>query len=185
MPGDYTHEELATMSGLELVAAQKRGFKKPDDEPQNLGSAAPLPPQPRENVWAGNRDSRTLEDFVVPSGQKCRLRKVTPEMLLPLGILDRITRLEGLAEALVAKAEGQPPATEEGSLNPENFKLLMETLNLLVPVAVETPTVWADDAEDAPADAIRVSHIDLMDRVAIMEHSLRGIRAMDRFRQPG
>lgn len=184
MPGEYSEQELTEMDAAAFAAAKERGWRKPvaqrPDDQQNLSSAAPAASS--GNVWAANRAAmRSGEDFVTPSGQKCRMRDLTPELLLPLGILDRVTRLEGIANQLIEQAEGMPPAPEHMPSR-EDLEILLETLNLLVPVAVLEPKVYPDDAEDAPADAIRVSDIDLMDRLAIMERSLRKIRALDRFR---
>lgn len=169
--GDYTLAELNNMTIGEYADASVRQFRKPETAVSD------------DNVWARRQAAGATDsaDFVVPSGQKCRLRQLTPEMLLPLGILDKVTRLEGMAQSLVDVAEGQPPAPEKAPSRAD-FELLLETINLIVPLAVEQPTVVADGAVDAPADAIRVSSIDLTDRVAIMEKALEKIRALDRFR---
>lgn len=186
MPSEYTSEELANMSAMELVAAQQRGFKRPA-QPESINALKAEDPPPRDsNAWERNRDSMDGdgEEFTAPSGQTCRLRRVTPEMLLPLGILDRVTRLEGLAQSLIDVAEGAPPQQNTGPSR-EDLELLLETVDLLVPIAVVVPKVYANDDQTAPAGAIRVGHIDLDDRVAIMEHVLRGIKSMDRFRHAG
>jgi hypothetical protein len=68
----------------------------------------------------------------------------------------------------------------------EDFRMLLEVLNALVPLAVEEPTVYADGAEvpEGVEDPIFASDIDLEDRMAIMDESLKGIKMLDRFRHP-
>jgi hypothetical protein len=152
-----------------------------------LTPAAPVVPD--GNVWSSKKAGNSL-DFTCPSGQTCRLRKLTPERLLESGMLDRISRLEGLASELVDRAEGQPPVRKMPSR--EDLAMLLETINVVIPLAVEEPQVWADSATEAeitaagadPANVIRCSDIDLDDRMAILEESLKGIRALDRFRNP-
>jgi hypothetical protein len=192
MIGDYTRDEISAMSAMELVRAQQAGFIRPPIVVPAAGfpsmghAVVELPPddapEPSDNVW-GNR-AKDEQDFVAPSGQKCRLKRLKPEDLLPLGILDKITRLEGLANDLVARAEGQPPE-KQTMPSEEDLKTLLETVNLLMPIAIMQPKVYADDDPAAPVGSIRVSDIDLMDRISIMEHSLRKIRGLDRFRHAG
>jgi len=195
MPGDYEIDEIESMDVGELAAAKARGwkrsaFKEPERGEINLGSALKKPEPdldeaPDPNSWAKNRDAAEAgEEFTAPSGQKCLLRRLEPEELVRLGILDRITRLEGLAQTLVDKSEGQPP-TAADLPNREDMELLLETVDLLMPHAVAVPKVYANDDEEAPPGAIRVRHIDLMDRVAIMERSIRKLKMMDRFRNAG
>lgn len=180
MPGQrYTQEELAAMSQEEFAAAAECGFEK---------ASAPVPPvppvpapEPRDDVWASR--ARSGSDFTCPSGQRCRLRKVQPEQLMKAGILDRVTRLEGLANELVEQAEGQPPQAKKMP-STEDFEMLLETINIVVPLAVEQPVIYAEHDKEAPDGAIRVTDIDLMDRMAILERSLNGLRLLDAFRYP-
>jgi hypothetical protein len=194
MPGDefYQTAEIQAMRPDEFAEAQARGWRRPMATAGERGEvkvSAPEPePEPEPygatdaNAWAKNRDVAEVgEDFTAPSGQKCRLRRLEPEELIRVGILDRVTRLEGLAEQLVQNAQGLPPGKERLP-NREDMELLLETLDLLLPIAVAVPKVYANDDAEAPADAIRVQHIDLMDRVAIMEYSIRKLKMMDRFR---
>jgi hypothetical protein len=203
MIGDYTRGELAALSREDFEAASAREFAKPvtqeavaalyaegrslpehltgrrvEDVRVNLGSSVPKP-QPGANVWASNK--MAAYDFTCPSGQTCRLRKLQPEELLEGGILDQITRLEGIAADLVNTAEGQPP-TPSKMPSHADFQMVLDVLNTVVPLAVVEPKVYPD--ADAPEGSIRVSDIDLADRMAIMEESLKSLRALDRFRNP-
>ena len=183
MPGDYTEVEIERMPAHQLIAAQARGWKKEEQQDISLGTSVP---QPSANVWAANRTAADGgEDFVTPSGQKCLLRRLTPEMLLGEGILDQVTRLEGLAQELVDNAEGLPPEKQKLP-NREELSSLLELLSVIVPLAVVEPKVYRDGTQpEDQTDAILVSHIDLMDRVAIMTKALAGVQALSSFRNPG
>lgn len=183
----YTAIEMQAMSLEELNAAAARGWQKPDDEDRPayagipLGSSVPEPTsQPSADVWSRRKSEGT--DFTCPSGQTCKLRKVQPEDALRAGILDRITRLDGLAADLVARAEGAPP--EPNKLpSGDDIAVLLETINSLTLLAVAEPKIYADDDSDAPEGAIRISDIELEDRMAIMEKALEGLKSLDRFRK--
>jgi hypothetical protein len=203
--GDYTLAELNQMTTGEYANASAHGFHKPVKSPGaalvvelpeqiTLPSAVPQPvstPEPDPNAWA-NAKSRQGKDFTCPSGQTCRLKPLDPERLLQAGILDKVTRLEGLADVLIQAAEGQPP-TMAKIPSREELWMLLKTINELIPLAVEQPTVWAIPDIDDPvvenrirqADRIYVDDIDLDDRVAILEEALKGLRLLDRFRNPG
>lgn len=175
MVGDYTFAELSSMTKAALDAAQMNGFRRAAAEAVN--------PVGNDNVWATALESRTHE-FVTPSGQKCKLREISPESLLESGILDRVTRLEGLAAELAEKAEGAPPTSKKKLPSREDLALLIDTVNLLVPLAVAEPAVYPDVKPDETAEPgrIYVSMIALDDRIAIMEESMKGLKALDAFR---
>lgn len=203
MVGDYSPAEIEKMSPDALAAAAAAGWRKPTiarlrpeevrlvaapgaDMPVLVEtSAVPRTAQPpvdeegSRNVW--KRKKSGDEDFTCPSGQTCRLRPLQLEKLMMEGILDQVTRLEGLAQALINQAEGQPPEKQHMPTR-EEFAQLLDAINSIVPMAVAEPRVYADDDKDAPDDALRVSDIELMDRVAIMEKALGGLKKMDNFR---
>lgn len=198
MMGDYTIAEIRAMSAADLVAAQERSFKKPLVSSPLAGpievarAAAGIPvgssvperdAQPADdgNVWARNKTGG--EEFTCPSGQKCRLRPLNIEQLMMEGVLDQVTRLEGLAQHLVNLSSGQPPEKQQMP-SKEDFGKLLSLINVITPLAVAEPRVYADDDPSAPEDAIHVSDIELMDRVAIMEHALSKLKALDKFRHP-
>jgi hypothetical protein len=197
MPGDYTDAEIAAMSTTELVEARVNEWRKPQttrlrpeevrliaspgaDAPVQVESyAVPQSAPGGRDVW--KRKKSGDEDFTCPSGQTCRLRPLQLEKLMMEGILDQVTRLEGLAQALINQAEGLPPEKQHMPTR-EEFAQLLDAINSIVPMAVAEPRVYADDDKDAPDDALRVSDIELMDRVAIMEKALGGLKKMDNFR---
>lgn len=195
MPGtesDYSLQELREMDREEFEAAQARGFRKPVTEADVAAAYVTGRPaaagvavvKPASDVWS-KRKKRTIgEDFVCPSGQKCRMRVLEPEELLEKGILDRVTRLDGLADNLVQVAEGAPPQ-KTTMPTPDEFRVLLDTINIVVTLAVAEPRVYQDDDDNAPDDAIRVSDVALDDRLAILNHALSGLKKLDNFRNPG
>lgn len=192
MLGDYTVAEIAAMLPDEIEAAQDRDFKKPTPQKSaggfNLGTSVPKPdkaedlPVPADDVWAKTK-AKKGKPFVTPSGQRCLLRKLSVEGLLEAGILDQVTRLEGLAAELVSQSEGQPP--EKVTLpGREEFAALLKVLNAIVPLAAEEPIVLPipEDGSARVVGAIYPDDIELMDRVAIMNESLSKLKDLDSFR---
>jgi len=122
-------------------------------------------------------------DFRTPGGQLCRLRDAPIEELAASGILNRVTRLPGLTDDLVRKAEGQPP--EKVELPPtETITALVEVVNVLVPMVVLKPQIWTlpPEGEERVEGRIYVDSIPLVDRIAIMERVLGGLVKWDKFR---
>lgn len=194
--GDYTTKQLMEMSREEFLAAEARGWKVPSagefspglldgipERPAAAGVAVRAAPEPADDVWARARGERG-RDFVCPSGQRCRLVDVAPDRLLAAGILDKVTRLEGLAQDLIDRAEGKPPEKLQEPSR-EDLEAMVEVINVIVPLAVVKPSVFADDDPQAGSDDIRVSDIDFGDRVAILNEALKGLKALDRFRNAG
>ena len=207
MPGDrYTQDELRDMSREDFERAAANNFDRRSTETArtteseaefsigasvmsatpvqiNLGSAAPKP-EPRADVWTSKKKDKSY-GFTCPSGQTCRLRPLEPQALLEKGLLDQITRLEGLAASLVDKAEGNPPAAKRMPTR-EELASVLEVLNLVVPLAVAEPVVLEipEAGQDRHPDGIYADDIDLEDRMAILEESLKGLKSLDRFRNP-
>lgn len=181
--------DFTTMSAEEFLA-WKAGTKLNEDElsqPQYLephNRPTPAPAQenvrPAAEVWGS-----TEYDFVCPSGAQCRMRKLMPEKLIETGILDRITTLPGYAEELVQQAEGAPPKKADDLVpDKEELKSITAILDILVPLAVVEPRVFPTPGpgEDREVGRIYVDSIELMDRIAIMERAVQGVKKLEPFR---
>lgn len=141
--------------------------------PQNASEGRYAP-----SVWGSNE-----YDFQTPSGQLCRLRKLPLDKLAETGLLDRITRLPGLAGELVNKSQGLPP--EQIEMPPaETVELLVEILDKLLPLVIVAPEVWPlpPEGEERLSVRIYVDSIDLGDRVAILEKAVGPLVKLDSFR---
>lgn len=191
MPGQpFTQVELQAMTPEEFADAQSHNFMRPVGPFQPEPYTAPVI-EPRDDVWVSQTGTAGSFEFVAPSGQRCRLRPLTPEALLVAGLIDKVSRLEALADVLVAQSEGQRPA-KAASLPPrEDLELLLKTINEICVIAVVEPRLALRDKDgnliNVEGDlmtevAIDVTLVDLNDRMAIMERSLRGVKALDRFR---
>jgi hypothetical protein len=197
MPGEFTPEQLRQMLA-EAEAGQT--LTAPSTITVQTGVAS-LPTQPVVPIPGGDAAARYSPtswgssefDFVTPSGQMCRLRKIPEIELLEAGILDKITRLPGLAQQLVDRASGIAPTPEMDlkviSENRETLEALLEIVDKLTVLAVIKPTIHAVPVADETGeikgrnpDWIYIDSVDLMDRIAIMNRSLAGLKAMDSFR---
>jgi hypothetical protein len=150
-----------------LVGEPAKQTSAPAD-PYDLGGTSTEAP----NEW----------DFNTPSGKLCRLRKPTPLQLLQAGILDKVTRLQGLSAGLVDEAEGVPPGKEAEVLS--SLPALLEVLDALVPIVVVKPTILPLPPENQMRNpqSRYVDSVDFFDKVAIMEQALQGVKALDSFR---
>lgn len=200
LPEYYTTTELQNMSEEELRAAQANGFRKSGvgnypydlDESHNEVAAKLAPPpslpqsRPAAEVWGQNE-----YDFTCPSGATCRLRKLNPEALLELGILDKMTTLPGIAEEQVQKAEGARPKTEMPS--GQEIQAVIELMDVLIPAVVVLPQVHAKPKPDPNHPELRTpdripgliytDSIELPDRIAIMERAVVGVTKLASFRE--
>lgn len=217
----YTTAEIVAMSTEDLAAARDNGFVKPlsPEEAaaqQRIGEAtfgegyrnpttpggfpdavgdpfrpaAPFPPQDPYAVTTWGTD---LYDFVVPSGQRCQMRRLRPERLLGTGLLDKMTRLPGFAEEQIRKAEGQPPVAAMPT--GEQLESVQEVLNELLPIVVVQPKIWQvptpEQANDDPdldnserrSGRVYVDQVDLFDAIAIMNRATSGVSKLDNFRE--
>ena len=180
-----TIEELAAeLAELRQRQSQGHEARQTDRGEQTIANSVPADPY-AVTSWGSDG-----YDFTTPSGQRCRLRNLPLEELAAQGILDRITRLPGLVDDLVQAAEGAPPTKVAESLKPETIELLNEVVNKLVPIVVMKPEVWAipdpadedEDARERKAGRIYVDSIDFIDRVAIMNRAVGGLKKLDSFR---
>lgn len=184
MPGDYSDDDIRKMTTVEFQEAKARNWRKTEEEPVHRPApTATAPPGEYGSSWGSGGAGEY--DFVTPSGERCRMRSLQVEVLLEAGILDQVSRLEGLADSLIQSAEGNPP-TAKRLPSREEFAELLHVINTLTQLAVVKPHVHADDEkEPVPEGSIAVSWISLEDRSAIMERALRDLRALDRFRNAG
>jgi hypothetical protein len=164
-----------------------------DPSPSASGDPKPSPApsaqaRPAAEVWGSNE-----YDFTCPSGAQCRMRKLMPEKLLEMGVLDKITALPGYTDELIKQAEGAPPErTGAASTLPDKEELqqIVDLLEVLVPMVVVTPTVYPapvfDEGGKMPdrvEGRIYTDSIELQDRVAIMERAVHGVKPLATFRQ--
>lgn len=144
-----------------------------------------IPTQPVTDPYAAQMWGSNEYDFRCPSGQLCRLQKVDVGKLAESGILDRVTRLPGLAAALVEKSSGQPPVAPDAMPDKETIAAVMEVLLILIPQVVVKPEIHEIPAEGEEREEglIYVDSIDTLDQIAIMEKVMAPLAKMDAFRK--
>jgi hypothetical protein len=182
----YTTDELQRMTPDELRAAQANGFVKTSMTVENvsLPDSPPTPPASPQGAYTLTTWGAAEYDFVVPSGQRCRMRKLRPEALIEKDptLIDRISVLPGFAQEQIDKAEGLPPKKLQDQK--EQFAMVVSVVNELLPEVVVLPVVLPIPAEGQPRKegAIYVDDIELADRVAIMERAVQGVAKLAPFR---
>lgn len=142
---------------------------------------APSQARPADEVWGAPRTF----DFVCPSGATCLMRRLDVEALLEQGILDQVTRLPGIAQGLIDKAENAMPVKAPAIDEADTIRTLVTMVNVIVPMAVVTPEVLPPPSNDEERVVGRIyaDSISLQDRIAIMNRALAGLVALDPFRQ--
>jgi hypothetical protein len=167
--GDMTTEEFAQWQAQQSV------------RPADVMPVVPVDPY-AETAAAWLSDEF---DFDLPSGSKCRMRKMPLKELATKGILDRVTRLPGIVEEVIEKSENKPPKPAVDDIpDNETIEALDLLLNIIVPLVVVQPKVWEiPESGERVAGRIYPDTIELSDRVAIMERSMAGVKGLDSFRQ--
>lgn len=163
---------------------------KAANAPSFAGEVVPASPPPSPQAptdyesTAKSWSSRGLYDFVTPFGHSCQMRDPLPQDLLAAGLLGKVNVLKGAAEKLVKMGEGLPPEKMAEVVTPEEMKNLEEFLDALMPIVVVQPKVYPMPGPDEERVKGRVypEDIDLTEKVAIMERSLRGVSKYANFR---
>jgi hypothetical protein len=169
---------MPTVEELEAQLAEARAASVQTNIPTTTIPQPVVDPYAPQ-VWGSNE-----YDFTCPSGQLCRLQKVDVAKLAESGILDRVTRLPGLAAALVEKSSGLPPAPD-AMPDKDTIAAVMEVLLLLLPQVVVKPEIFEipPDGEERVEGRIYVDSIDTLDQIAIMEKVMAPLAKMDAFRK--
>jgi hypothetical protein len=185
MPGDdQTIETLQAQ--LAALEAARDHMAPPETAPRRVETASlPALAAPDADPYAVTSWGETGYDFRTPSGQLCRLRKLDPARLAMSGVLDKITRLPGLAQEQIDKAEGNPPPATPEMPSSDQLSALTDVLQILIPLAVEKPAIWElpAEGEERVNGRVYIDTVDFADQVAIMERVTGGVKAFDNFRQ--
>jgi len=182
MPQQYTMQEVSAMSAEEFARAREEGFIKPFEQT----SPSPTPPQSYADTGRAWQQAQDGFDFRTPApyNHLCRLRDLPIDKLAAEGLLDKLTRLPGLAEEQVRKAEGQPPSP---AVDPETVDMseLLRLVNHIVPLVVVEPSIAPLPAEGEArvSGVIYVDSIPWQERIAIMNRVVAPAADFDNFRQ--
>lgn len=186
--GGFTQAELLEMS-IEDLQAVREGRLRKESMPVTLiteGSSLnfSLPPSSPQDPYAPTAWLNNTYDFRTPSGQLCQMKKLDLAELTKAGILDKVTRLPGLTEGVIRQSEGQPPLKADRMPSKSEMEVVVEVLNVLLPMVVVQPKIWAppEEGEEKVVGRVYVDSVDLIDRIAIMNRSLAGVADLDKFR---
>lgn len=147
---------------------------------------SPAPPQVAATDYAGTANAWVNGegyDWTSPQGHKMRLRPMPIEELAAAGLLDKLTRLEGVVQTLISKSEGQPPAKPETA--GKAIAAVTEVLNQVIPMVVVNPTISPipPEGEERKATCIYPESIPFGERMAILTEVTGGLLKWDGFRQ--
>lgn len=156
--------------------------------------------QPQTNVWANNLVGREY-DFVVPSGQLCRIRKKPLENLLLEGVIDDIDSLTALVETDIVKKRGRRPGTPQDRqrksgtkptaaeglqmMKDENFRKSIEIMDKVIIAVVVEPQLHPNPVPgEKPEDGkIYIQQVSLPDKTAIFKEVMSSVQQAEQFRE--
>lgn len=130
-------------------------------------------------------------EYVVSSGQKCRIKNLDLRDVIAAGLLDRLNTLQGVVDKSVKKGEGKPPTDPMRMLSDKRtgiqFADLVDEITCMVvtqpPVhMVPDPKAKAIEARERIPGVVYVDTINLSDKIDIFNHALGGLRQLEPFR---
>lgn len=151
----------------------------------------------------GQRGGKAFE-VDLPSGETCLMRKIGPDDLIELGVIDDFDSLTGIVQTehidrvagrtakpdIAQTIAGLDPSTPEGQKavldiikDKDRWEKLIRFVNMVVSRAVLDPPVYdREEAQEnpakhhAPPDAVAVQDVDLADRMVIMSRALQQVQ---------
>lgn len=136
-------------------------------------------------------------DFILPSGQTCRLKKLSMETIAEMGLMDDLDTFTGAVlptpPSKKAKGKGAKVLTEEeqnGEVmksmlkNKEAFLKMLATVNRVVIGCVLEPQVLPEPAagEDRDEELVYIDDIDFEDKMLIFAEVFDGMSKFESFR---
>lgn len=177
---------------------RKRTAKKA--EPQAIVTRSPVAPAESPNApllpedpyapstWGSASTEDGPQDLIVPSGQKCLVRRPGVETLLREGVLFESDTLTTLVHENIERIEKGLPQKDvdmEAMLaDPAKFAEVMNTTDRIVCAVVLKPAVMRapNDITNRKPSQIYTDMVALEDKFAILEFALGGTRALADFR---
>lgn len=174
---------FAGASGEQLYGMPPTHFPplQPEQREQRMGEAifgagyAGPPQAPVDRYAVTTGWSSPYEDFTVPSGQKCLLKKLDLGDLVSAGLLEQFDSLGGIVDnELIRPAEGQPPIDVRKAMSdPKQMKALLPVLDKVLKVVVVKPQLQDPPAngEQRMSGVAYVDAVSLVDKIAIFNHA--------------
>jgi len=138
-------------------------------------------------VWGSAESLGTLQDLVLPSGQRCLAQRPGPEGLMAAGLLDDLDMLAGaLPKASGAGKPSTPKFDPEVVMaDPAMMRQAMALINRVTVFVVVKPeiTIEPEDPRDKELGKIYPSSISLEDRMFLFNWVVGGTSNLEQFRQ--
>lgn len=125
------------------------------------------------------------QEFNVPSGQLCRVRKLDFADVMGSGLMDKLNTLQGVVDKNVRKGEGQPPVDPMKMMTDRRtavqFASLLNQVTCLVVTEphVEMPPEKKDQRVDG---VIYADTVGLADKMAIFQFAMGDLGKLESFR---
>lgn len=125
------------------------------------------------------------QEFEVPSGQLCRVRKLDFADVMGSGLMDKLNTLQGVVDKQVRKGEGQPPVDPMKMMTDRRtavqFASLLNQVTCMVVTAphVEMPP---DDKAKREDGVIYADTVGLADKMAIFQFAMGDLGKLESFR---
>lgn len=150
----------------------------------------PTQPEVQESPFAPTTWGQSpYQKVECPSGQKCMIRKMTPEELLAEGVLEGSDQLTGIAAGHADDAKGpQAPSKEKVAVDlandPESMRKFVNMVDKVVLAVVVEPKLVRppDDYKKRALDVVYLDTVGFKDRVHIFHQVFKGSRDLENFR---
>jgi len=173
---------------------KKTTRKRPQSRESGVSSpqatAIPVPEDPTSkyapDAWLSGGVGG-MEDFTVPSGQMCLLRRPGLEGLMKAGVLHNVDSLSQIVnEKHLKKAKGKADEINMSSLmdDPEGLDEVVRVIDKIVVHCVVKPEIHhaPNDVTRRQQGIVYTDMVDLIDKMAIFNFVVGGTRDMESFR---
>jgi hypothetical protein len=146
-------------------------------------------PAPSEAPYAPTawQAGSNLYDHVVPSGQRCQLKKLELPELMKAGLLDTLNGLSAIVDMDVVKvAKGLPPAAMKAMMdNAGALEKMLLLIDQIVVMCVKQPPIAPLPADGEPRvpGLIYIDDVDQSDRIDIFNTVMEGVGDLAAFRE--
>lgn len=149
------------------------------------GTSPAAPSQAPADPYAPTAWGQYDEELTVPSGQRCRVRKLDFADVMEAGLLDKLNTLQGVVDKHIKKGEGAPPTDPMKLLKDKRTSQQFSSLidDVVIMCVTQPPLTKAPGAyKDRKPGVVYVDTVGLMDKMEIFEHALGELNKLASFR---
>lgn len=125
------------------------------------------------------------EEFLTPSGQLCRIKKLDFEDVMASGFMDQLNTLQGVVDKGIRKGQGQPPADPLKMMKDRRTAGQMARLmNQVVCLVVTAPKVEMppENPQDRKVGVVYADTVHMGDKMAIFTKAMGDLEELESFR---